>query len=143
MPKIVVDDLINNARQPKEISVIDNNENMLMTFMLKMQEQQQQFMSAVLSELKSNKPNEPKLLSLPVAPDIEPRAYLNQLVREYSSLKEVDFRTAWNVLYTEILYRCKTNIKVKAKNDGIKPIDYLEQANLLLTACSIMKSIIG
>lgn len=144
MSKDAVTILMQNAREPKEIAVVNNNnENMLMTFMLKMQEQQQQFMNAVLGELKNNKPNEPKQLALPSAPDVEPRAYLNQLVREYATIKKVDFRTSWNVLYTEMLYRCKTNVKVKAKNEGIKPIDYLDQANLLLTACSIMKSLIN
>lgn len=144
MSKDAVTILMENARKPTQIITVKENNNpmaVMMDFMVKMQEQQQQFMSAVLTELKS-KPEQPRQLSLPVAPDIEPRAYLNQLVREYSQLKKVDFRTGWSVLYTEFLYRCKTNIKVKAKNEGIKPIDYLERENLLLTGCSIMKGLI-
>jgi hypothetical protein len=73
----------------------------------------------------------------------EPRAYLNRLCREYSQIKKVDFHTAWNILYTEMLYRCKINVKVRAKNEGIKAIDYLEQNNLLLTGCSIMKGLVN
>ena len=143
MSKDAVNILINNARENNKnaIARIENNNPMtiMMDFMVKMQEQQQQFMNTIIDRLDTK---ETKQLSLPSAPNIEPRAYLNQLVREYSQLKGVDFRKGWNVLYTEILYRCKTNIKVKSKNEGIKPIDYLERENMLLTACSIMKSLI-
>jgi hypothetical protein len=112
----------------------------MLTFMAKMQEQQQQFMTAVLTRLDKQ---EPKQLLLPEAPSVNPRDYLNQLVREYAQLKNVDFQKAWNILYTEMLYRCKTNVKVKAKNEGIKSIDYLEREGLLLTGCSIMKGLIN
>jgi len=143
MSKDAVNILINNARENNKnaIARIENNNPMtiMMDFMVKMQEQQQQFMNTIIDRLDTK---ETKQLSLPSAPNIEPRAYLNQLVREYSQLKGVDFRKGWNVLYTEILYRCKTNIKVKSKNEGIKPIDYLERENMLLTACSIMKGLI-
>ena len=142
MSKDAVKILMENARKPTQIITVKENNNpmvVMMDFMVKMQEQQQQFMNTIIDRLDTK---ETKQLSLPVAPDIEPRAYLNQLVREYSQLKGVDFRKGWNVLYTEILYRCKTNIKVKSKNEGIKPIDYLERENMLLTACSIMKSLI-
>ena len=142
MSKDAVKILMENARKPTQIITVKENNNpmaIMMDFMVKMQEQQQQFMNTIIDRLDTK---ETKQLSLPVAPDIEPRAYLNQLVREYSQLKGVDFRKGWNVLYTEILYRCKTNIKVKSKNEGIKPIDYLERENMLLTACSIMKSLI-
>jgi len=139
MSKDAVNILMQNARQPKEIAPVDNQMNMMMTFMVKMQEQQQQFMNAVIDRLDKS---EPKQLSLPTAPDIKPRPYLNQLVREYAKLKNVDFPKAWNVLYDQFLYRCHENIKVKAKNEGIKPIDYMERESKLLTACSIMKGLI-
>lgn len=141
MSKDAVNILMQNARDNQQKQLPSQvNEGVLMTFMLRMQEQQQQFMTAVLNELKQTKPKEQLLL--PNEPQEEPRAYLNRLVREYSQLKGVDFRIGWNVLYTEFLYRCKTNIKVKSKNEGIKPIDYLERESLLLTGCSIMKGLI-
>ena len=142
MSKDAVLILMENAKRPTQIITVKENNNpmaVMMDFMVKMQEQQQQFMNTIIDRLETK---ETKQLSLPVAPDIEPRAYLNQLVREYSQLKGVDFQKGWNVLYTEILYRCKTNVKVKAKNEGIKPIDYLERENMLLTACSLMKSLV-
>ena len=141
MSKDAVTILMQNARQPKELSV--TGDNILMQFMVKMQDQNQQFMNSVLNRLERLETKEPKLLLLPSVPDLEPRAYLNQLVREYSQLKSVDYQKAWNILYNEMLYRCKTNIKVKAKNEGIRPIDYLEQSNQILTACSIMKGLIN
>lgn len=142
MSKDAVNILMENAKRPTQIITVKENNNpmtIMMDFMVKMQEQQQQFMNAIIDRLEAK---ETKQLPLPVAPEIEPRAYLNQLVREYSQLKGVDFQKGWNVLYTEILYRCKTNIKVKSKNEGIKPIDYLEREKMLLTACSIMKSLV-
>jgi len=146
MSKDAVKILMDNARKPTQIITVKENNNpitLIMDFMVKMQEQQQQFMSAVLSELKTNKQPESKQLSLPVTPDIEPRLYLNQLSREYASLKNVSYQIAWNTLYEQMLYRCKINVKVRAKNEGIRPIDYLDRENLLLTACSIVKSLIN
>ena len=144
MSKDAVSILMQNARKPAGIEPHKNiDSNILMTFMVQMQKQQQEFMTAVLSKLGNTNTPLNNQLSLPHAPDIEPRNYLNQLVREYSQLKSVDYQKAWNILYTEMLYRCKTNIKVKAKNEGIRPIDYLEQSNQILTACSIMKGLIN
>lgn len=141
MSKDAVSIIMQNARQPKELAI--TGDNILMQFMVKMQEQNQQFMNSVINRLERLETKEPKQLLLPSAPDLEPRAYLNQLVREYSQLKSVDFQKSWNILYTEMLYRCKVNIKVKARNEGIKPIDYLEREGFLLTGCSIMKVLIN
>jgi hypothetical protein len=142
MSKDAVNILMSNARQPKDIIA---QPTPLEVSLIKMVEQNNKIMSMMMIKLESMDNSsvfeQPKQLSLPSAPDIKPRAYLNQLVREYSQLKDVDFQKGWNVLYTEILYRCKENIKVKAKNEGIKPIDYLEREGKLLVACSIMKEL--
>lgn len=132
---------LQNATQFKSMEPPVQNMEIVGMFKI-MMEQQQEFMKNVLSII-GNVPRENKQLLLPEAPTIEPRLYLNQLVREYAELKGVEFRNAWNVLYTEILYRCNTNVKVKAKNEGLKPIAYLEKENMLLTACSIVKGLIN
>lgn len=143
MSKDAVSILMSNARKPKDIVMVESNPMIVMMDCLsKMQEQQQQFMNMVIDKLDIKENNQPKQLSLPETPGIEPRPYLNKLVREYSEANGLSFRTGWNDLYTEILYRCKINVKVRAKNEGIRPIDYLERENLLLTACSIVKSLI-
>ena len=142
MTEVKKKNMVSLNSKPTQI-VEQPSQNVEVIQMFKMMfEQNQQFMSSMMDRMDKLENKQPKQLSLPVAPDIEPRAYLNQLVREYSQLKGVDFRKGWNVLYTELLYRCKTNIKVKSKNEGIKPIDYLERENMLLTACSIMKGLI-
>jgi len=149
MSKDAVIILMNNARNNGKASskIVATIGNDLNERLLDVIEQNNKMMSMMMMKMEamnnnSSFDNQPKQLALPEAPQTEPRPLLNQLVREYATLKNVSFKTAWNVLYTEILYRCKTNVKTKAKNDGIKAIDYLENENMLLTSCSIMKSLI-
>lgn len=141
MSKDAVRILMENARQPKELTVNHGNIDMFKAIGTIMAQSMAEALQPLYNRLDKLEGNN-KLL-LPAEPEIEPRAYLNQLVREYAQLKSVDFRKAWNILYTEILYRCHENIKVKAKNEGIKPVDYLDRENKLLTACSIMKGLIN
>ena len=87
--------------------------------------------------------SKPKQLALPSAPDIKPRALLRQLVNDYAHSINITPRESWNELYKQFYYRCNESIKTKAKNLKIIPLDYLENENKLLTACSIMKDLIG
>lgn len=144
MSKDAVTILMQNARQPT--AIVPNQNNLEMVKM--MSDIMAQSMATALKPLydrldRIEENQTPKQLLLPEVEQEEPRAYLNRLCREYSQIKKVDFQTGWNILYTEMLYRCKINVKVRAKNEGIKPIDYLEQNNLLLTGCSIMKGLIN
>ena len=141
LSKDAVKILMENARRTKEIEAPTQNVEVLQMFKA-MINQNQQFMTAVINRLDLLESKEPKQLALPDVANINPRAYLNQLVREYAQLKAVEFRKAWNVLYDQFLYRCHENIKVKAKNEGVRPIDYMDRENKLLTACSIMKGLI-
>ena len=140
MSKDAINILMQNARGQNQITPVQNNFDMkIFADMIAVS------MATALKPLydrMDNLENNPKQLLLPSEPQEEPRAYLNRLVREYSTINNVTFRVAWNVLYTEMLYKCRTNVKVKARNEGIKPIDYLENANLILTACSIMKGML-
>lgn len=144
VPKVVVDSLMDQTRT-KELAVnsMNNQLDMFKTMSDIMAQSMAEALKPLYNRLDNLENKQPNQLLLPSEPQEEPRAYLNRLVREYAQLKGVDFKVAWNILYTEMLYRCKTNIKVKAKNEGIKPIDYLEQSNLILTACSIMKGLIN
>jgi len=144
MSKDAVSILMKNARQETTgIAPIDNQMEMFKMMSNVMAQSIATALKPLVDRLDSLESKEPKQLALPSAPDIEPRPYLNQLVREYAQLKDVPFPKAWNVLYDQFLYRCHENIKVKAKNEGIKPIDYMDRENKLLTACSIMKELIN
>jgi len=145
LPKIVVDELMINASNKATVLSTNNNDNinMMMSFMVKMQEQQQEFMKTVLTEIRQPVMNSPAQLALPEAPTLEPREYLNQLVRKHAKINNLKHWDSWNELYEQILYRCKTNIRVKADNEGISKISYLERENMLLVSCSIMKELIG
>jgi len=145
LPKIVVDELMINASNKATVLSTNNNDNMnmMMSFMVKMQEQQQEFMKTVLTEIRQPMMNSPAQLALPEAPTLEPREYLNQLVRKHAKINNLKHWDSWNELYEQILYRCKTNIRVKADNEGISKISYLERENMLLVSCSIMKELIG
>jgi len=148
LPKIVVDELMINASNKSTVLSTNNNDNMnmMMSFMVKMQEQQQEFMKTVLTEIKQPTHlaiSEKSVLELPSAPDVKPRALLRQLVNDYACSINISHQESWNELYKQFYYRCNESIKTKARNLKIIPLDYLEQENKLLTACSIMKELIG
>jgi hypothetical protein len=76
------------------------------------------------------------------APEKTPRAELSQLVRSYANTRGMEYRAAWTTLYQEILYRLRINVPTRAKNEGIKSIDYLDREGMLDVACSIMAEIL-
>lgn len=91
-----------------------------------------------ISMVNNKSKNDVVLLPEPV--EQSPRQYLNRLVREYAEVKHISYQESWGSLYNEILYRCEINVKVRARNKGLKPIDILERENMLLQACSIIKT---
>lgn len=71
-------------------------------------------------------------------PGKNPRAELSEAVRNLAHNNyDGDYRGAWRNVYREIYYRCSINVKVRAKNDGVKPIDVLEREGLIETATQI------
>jgi len=71
-------------------------------------------------------------------PGKSPRAELNEAVRKLASHSyENDYRLAWRAILKEIYYRLHINVSVRARNEGVKPIDFLEREGLLETATSI------
>jgi hypothetical protein len=77
-----------------------------------------------------------KVLAPP--PGKSPRAELNEAVRKLASYSyENDYRLAWRAILKEVYYRLHINVTVRARNEGVKPIDFLEREGLLETATSI------
>ena len=76
------------------------------------------------------------------APEKTPRAELSQLVRSYANTRGMEYRSAWTTLYQEMLYRLRINIPTRAKNEGIKSIDYLDREGMIDVACSIMAELL-
>lgn len=144
MSKDAVRILMENARKSSEsiTNPINNTENILMNFMVKMQEHQQQFMTMVLEKLDNRQPDSKQLL-LPDTPQEKPRALLRRLVNDYAYAVNITQQESWNELYKQFYYRCNENVKQKARNLKIIPLDYLEQSNKLLIACSIMKGLLN
>jgi phage anti-repressor protein len=64
--------------------------------------------------------------ALPNVPDISPRLKLNQIVRTGAENLGLTYRKAWEKLYSDYLYRFRENIRVKANNLKLKPLDYAE-----------------
>lgn len=54
------------------------------------------------------------------------RMELNLLVRNYCELNQVAFQETWNEIYREFGMRSHMDVKQRAKNKKIKPLDYLE-----------------
>lgn len=78
------------------------------------------------------------------APQKDARAELTQLVNSYAhQQKDGDFRAAWGDLYKEVYYRMRTNVRVRARNEGVNPVDIMEQEDMLDSACAIMGELLG
>lgn len=54
------------------------------------------------------------------------RMELNLLVRNYCELNQVAFQDTWNEIYREFGMRSHMDVKQRAENKKIKPLDYLE-----------------
>ena len=55
------------------------------------------------------------------------RSKLNQLVRAYCLATNANFQDVWNRIYTEFKYRYHTDLKVRAENRGVRPIEVADQ----------------
>lgn len=77
-------------------------------------------------------------------PGKSPRAELNEAVRRLAAGSfENDYRLAWRAILKEVYYRMHINVSVRARNEGVKPIDFLEREGLLETATSIAVEIMA
>jgi len=130
-----------NMVAPQNGEVAPQNGEVLQ-FMREMINQQQEFMAAVIKEIRGTAPKQQQLQL--EAPKKTTRAELNQLVRRYATtVLGGDFSAAWRNLYSEILYRLSRNITLCAKNGRMSPIEYLEQENLLEPSCLIIVELLG
>ena len=143
MSKDAVTILMNNAREKTTVLSTNNSVFNMQMFADMMAVSLATALKPIYDRLDTVENAKPKQLPLPVIPDIKPRALLRQLVGDYATSINISHRDAWNELYKQFYYRCNESIKTKAKNLNIIPLDYLENENKLLTACSIMKELIG
>lgn len=77
----------------------------------------------------------------PPAPVLTDRMRLNWHIRIYCVANRRDYEETWNQFYTEVRYRLGFDAKVRAKNQGLLPIDCLDHAKLLPQAYAIAKEI--
>ena len=63
--------------------------------------------------------------------DKSTRSKISELVRSYCVSANVPFRDCWNKLYSEFYYIYHTDLKIRAKNKGLKPMDIAEQLGML------------
>jgi len=57
------------------------------------------------------------------------RDALNQLVRKYAYEHKSSHASIYSMLYSEVLYRLKINVNTRAKNEGITPIEWIDNNN--------------
>jgi hypothetical protein len=60
-------------------------------------------------------------------PKISLRTQLTSLVRAYATQYALEFNYAWNQVYQQHRHRYKIDIKLRAKNAGLKTLDWAEQ----------------
>jgi anti-repressor protein len=75
--------------------------------------------------------------TLLLAPKKTKRAKLNQIVRDHAYKHNLDYRSCWNTLYSEVYYRLNINVTVRAKNEGIAIIDWIIENDMLDSVLSI------
>lgn len=64
---------------------------------------------------------------LPNVKDKTERQMLNEVIRSYAGKNNWEISDVWNKLRREFYYRYSINLKVKAKNRNMKPLDYAEK----------------
>ena len=106
--------------------------------MLQMQTQQQEFMERVIDRLQPKEvQGPPEQLQLPNVPPKSIRASINQIVRQYANRTGCAHSSAWNSLFSEMLYRGRVNLTTKAKNMGMARMDYAQEHGYLPTLLAI------
>lgn len=72
-------------------------------------------------------------------PAISDRDRLRQMINKYAALTETPHSAVYNLLYNDYYYRYNTNIKQRAKNEGMSVLDYAEQNGHIaeLIACMV------
>lgn len=137
MSKDAVSILMSNARKSQQIATIESNPiAVMMDFMAKMQKQQQDFMSTVISEMKTLKqPVEHIQIGSTLLPE---RVLFRKLVDKLVNIAKVDHSTTYSRIYAEMGYVYGVKIKARAKNRNKKPIEVLEEDMLLGKAIAIV-----
>jgi len=97
-------------------------------------------MSIRMDNIENKISTEPKQIEAPMKTT---RQHLRQLVNDYADKANIEYREAWNELYTEAYYRMGINIKGRARNAGVKPIDFAENALMLEDLKLIIIDMIG
>jgi len=72
-----------------------------------------------------------KVMSLPEPenceiPELSDRSVLNKYIRNVARVAGVEYRVVWDKLYSEWDMRYKMNVKLRALNKNISPIDYID-----------------
>jgi hypothetical protein len=65
------------------------------------------------------------------APEKSTRAKINQIVRNYVSRTNVEYRSVWQQLYKELYYRCGVNVSIRAKHRNANLLDVVEEDGLI------------
>jgi len=128
-----------NARRGQESTPAIHDQSML-----KILEQNNILMAEMIKIIKNSSAVTEEKKILLEAPKKNNRSELNQLVRQYAfdNFNGI-VQNAWNVIYSELLYRIHRNVRVCANNLGMKKIDYLEKEGLIDTTISIVIELMG
>jgi len=70
------------------------------------------------------------------------RAKLNQLVRSYAVANNLSFQEVWNRIYTDHKYRYNMDIKRRAHNKGMRPLDIAEKLGKLGELFSVASNLL-
>ena len=125
-------------------NLVQNNQVDMVQMFQAMMKQQQDFMTAVLKEIREPQiiNNAVTTLQLEHVPEKPTRAIFRQHIDKLVKLSNSDWSTVYNAVYSEMGYVYNVKIKARAKNRDIKPIDVLEQDGLMGKAIAITRQMI-
>jgi hypothetical protein len=75
------------------------------------------------------------------APKMEPRAELRQLVARAVKKHGTDYSEEWGFLYGQAFYRLGVNLSLRARNEGVGPLDIAEKLDILPQLVAIAREV--
>jgi len=146
MSKDAVKILMENARN-KNIPVVpegvNSNTAMVLMFMEKLQEQNQQFINTMFERFIGDYKSEIKpIREIEYVPEPSPRRIFVNKVAQYAGVSKKNYSNAYKSVYDEIGMCLGIRVSARAKTRKVKGIDVLEQDGYLLKSIVVIDRMI-
>jgi hypothetical protein len=83
----------------------------------------------------------PKQEPLQLAPPKADRDQLRQTVAGIATRLDIPYYDIWKHLWEELYYRCKVNVRLRAKNADKRPLDIIAELDLCGKSIAILQEV--